>query len=170
LQKSLRIRAPTRADGLRSYDLARVSRSSLPDGYFHVVTRGVWDRPIYLDDVDRRRFVDRLRRCETKYDWICHVYCLMTTHYHLVVETSRRELSRGLQWLNGRYAHAFNKRHARYGHVFGERYSVRVIDDEQYLYDACSYVLLNPVKAGLCDRSDEWPWSYNRFEAPTQSP
>jgi REP element-mobilizing transposase RayT len=87
----------------------------------------------------------------------------MTTHYHLIVECSRASLSNGLHQLNGRHARAFNRRHGRYGHLFAERFSVRVIENEGYLFDACTYVILNPVKAQLCDYAEEWPWSYSRF-------
>ena len=86
----------------------------------------------------------------------------MTTHYHLVVEATRSALA-GLKALNGEYARAFNRRHGRHGHVFSERFSARAIESEEYLFEACSYVVLNPVKAGLCDRSEEWPWSFSRY-------
>ena len=61
------------------------------------------------------------------------------------------------------YATYFNRRHGRFGHVFAGRFSARVIENEQYLYDACAYVVLNPVKAGLCDKVEDWPWSYSSF-------
>lgn len=144
--------------------MGRVARSSLPDGFFHVVSRGVFGARIFLDDVDRTKFVARLWRCAETYRWVCQAFCLMSTHYHLVVESAPADLSRGLQQLNGRHALAFNHRHGRWGHLFAERYSVRLIESEEYLYEACSYVLLNPVKAGLCDRVEEWPWSYDRYE------
>lgn len=143
--------------------MGRVNRTSLPDGFFHIVSRAVCGAQIFVDDVDRRAFLRSLRHCETTYSWTRYAFCLMATHYHLVVEARREDLSKGLQQLNGRYARAFNQRHERYGHLFGERYSVRRIESEQYLLEACSYVLLNPVKARLCDRVEEWPWSYSRF-------
>jgi len=142
----------------------RVARSTLPDGLFHVIARGVYDTRIYRDEADRRWFLKLLRRSEHTHGWTCHAFCLMTTRYHLVLETTRLELSRGLHQLNGRYARGFNGRYSRYGHLFAERYFARSIEDEQYLYEACSYVLLNPVRARLCDRVEEWPWSYSRFE------
>lgn len=144
--------------------MSRVRRSTLPDGLFHVSSRGVPEMPIYLVDSDRSRFLGRLRAVETKHSWVCHAYCLMTTHYHLVVASTREALSEGLRELNGLHARDFNQRHGRFGHLFAERFSTRVIDSEEYLYDACSYVLLNPVRAGLCDRVEEWPWSYSRFD------
>ena len=83
----------------------------------------------------------------------------MTNHYHLIVGTALWRLSDGMQRLNGIYAQAFNRRHNRSGHLFGERYGSWVVRDEQHLLAACHYVLHNPVRAGLCERADEWPWT-----------
>jgi putative transposase len=146
----------------------KAPRSSLPpEGFFHVVARGVFRARIYLDDADRRGFVRLLERCIETYRWTCHAYCLMSTHYHLVVDAELHALSSGMQRLNGCHALGFNRRHRRYGALFAERFSSRVIESEEYLFDACAYVLLNPVKAGLCDRAEDWPWSYNRFDDPS---
>ena len=87
----------------------------------------------------------------------------MTTHYHLVVAAQRKDLSDGMQQLNGRHALAFNRRHKRYGALFAERFSVRVVEREEHLFEACAYAVLNPVKARLCDYAEQWPWSYSRY-------
>jgi REP element-mobilizing transposase RayT len=71
-----------------------------------------------------------------------------------------------MQWLNGVYAQRFNRRHARYGHLFAGRYGSRVIEGEEYLERACAYVLLNPVRAGLCGQAADWPWSGSRSGFP----
>jgi REP element-mobilizing transposase RayT len=86
----------------------------------------------------------------------------MGTHYHLVVEARRDALSAGLHRLHGQYAKDYNARRALFGHVFASRFSARVIERDEYLHDACTYVLENPVRAGLCDRIEQWPWSYGR--------
>jgi REP element-mobilizing transposase RayT len=143
--------------------VARILRSTLPDGFFHVSVRGVYGADVFRSSSDRRLFLQLLRSCETRHRWTCHAYCLMTTHYHLVIEAERAALSAGMQRLNSRYAAAFNRRYDRFGHLFAGRFSARGIADEAYLYDACSYVVLNPVKAGLCERVEDWPWSYSRF-------
>ena len=134
-------------------------RQDLPDGVFHVTTRGVAREPIFRDDEDRRLFLHLLAATGEGNSWRCHVHCLMGTHYHLIVEASVRSLSRGLHRLNGVYAQLFNRRHSRTGHLFGDRFAAFVIEDEDHLQAACEYVLHNPVRAGLCDRADEWPWS-----------
>ena len=135
----------------------------LPDGYFHVTSRSVCGQALFQADADRQAFVDTLWSSARTNGWTCHAYCLMTTHYHLVVETSRPPLSRGIHRLNGVYARAFNRRHGRFGHVFSERFSATPIVREEHLFEACAYVLLNPVKAGMCDRVEDWPWSFSRF-------
>ena len=100
-----------------------------------------------------------LGRVVATHEWRCHAFCLMTTHYHLIVETERSKLSRGMQVLNGRYAQLFNQRHDRDGHLFRARYAVYVIEDEVGLEASCLYVLENPVRAGLCEKPSDWHWS-----------
>jgi putative transposase len=143
--------------------MGRVNRTSLPDGYFHVYSRATYEPELYRDHRDRQEFLRLLASCEDLHGWTCHAFCLMSTHYHLVVEASREDLSKGVERLNGRYARAFNRRYGRFGHLFAERFATRVIAGEQYLFEVCSYVVLNPVKAGLCVRAEEWPWSYSRY-------
>jgi putative transposase len=89
-------------------------------------------------------------------------YCLMTTHYHLVVATPTPDLSRGMHYLNGLYAQRFNGRWDRFGHLFAERFWSRLIESEEYLGAACNYVFENPVRAGLCESASQWRWSGGR--------
>ncbi len=144
--------------------MPRVARSSLPDGFFHVFSRGIdGGLPLFADDCDRRFFLALLARCVDAYRWSFHAYALMSTHYHLVMETTRADLSAGLQQLNWRYADHVNDSYERFGHVFAGRFQARVIESEEYLYAACAYVMQNPVAAGLCDNPEDWPWSYSRY-------
>lgn len=145
--------------------MARVVRRDLPDGYFHVVTRGVDHWAIFRDDHDRRFFLNLFANATDRVRWNCHAVCLMTTHYHLVLESTRAGLSQGLHFLNGLYAQRFNLRHRRTGHLFGDRYSCRVIEDEDYLVEACRYVVNNPVRAGICKRPGEWPWAASSLQS-----
>lgn len=144
--------------------MTRIPRSDLPDGAYHVYCRGVAGGSCFVDDLDRGRFLTLARLCEQRHNWLIDALAVLSTHYHIVLESTGRKLSAGLHWLNGRYAREFNKRHGRFGHVFAERFQARVIESEEYLYDSCAYVFQNPVQAGLCDRSEDWPWSYCRFE------
>ncbi len=142
--------------------MARLLRTDLPDGYFHVTTRGVDGCPIFGDDTDRVRFLGLLREAVARYAWEVFAFCLMTNHYHLVVATIRANLSDGLHRLNGVYAQRFNRRHKRTGHLFGDRFASHVIDSEHHLAAACEYIVQNPVRAGLCEHTEDWPWSAMR--------
>jgi putative transposase len=97
-----------------------------------------------------------------RHDWHCHVFCLMTTHYHLVVETELWRLSDGMHRLNGTYALAFNRRHRRSGHLFGERFAAWIPRDDRHMRATCECVLQNPVRAGLAATAGDWPWAAAR--------
>jgi len=143
--------------------VARIPRSALPDGSFHVGTRGVGQMPIYRDDADRLVFLRLLALATARFEWTCHAFCLMSNHYHLVLDATRQTLSDGLQVLNGLYAQGFNGKYRRWGHVFGDRFWSRSIQEED-LERTCLYVMANPVRAGLCERMTDWPWSACRYE------
>jgi REP element-mobilizing transposase RayT len=87
----------------------------------------------------------------------------MGNHYHFILETSVARLSPGMHRLNGLYAQEFNERYARDGHLFGDRFGAEAIQDERHLENACRYTILNPVRAGLCARPVDWPWSWSRY-------
>ena len=118
---------------------------------------------IYHDDEDRLFFLRLFLRVVRECTWECYALCLMTNHFHLVVETERESLSDGMHWLNGTYALAFNRKYKRWGHLFGERFGSRVIEGEDSLERVCDYVVQNPVRAGMCQRAADWPWSGSRF-------
>jgi len=139
--------------------MPRRPRNLLQDGFFHVTARGVGGGSLFVDESDRCDFIAQLTTTATGFLWVCHAYCLMTTHYHLLLETTQESLSRGMHRLNGLYAQGFNVRHKRKGHLFEERFSAYVIVDERHLAAATQYILNNPVRAGLCPCADDWPWS-----------
>jgi putative transposase len=134
-------------------------RQNFPGAIQHVNTRGNDRQLIYLLEVDRFDFLIILAKVVKRYDWIVVAYCLMDNHYHLVVQTPERNLALGMQYLNGRYAMRFNRRHGRRNHLFGERYDERLVERDAHLLESIRYVLLNPVRAGICRRAGEWPWS-----------
>jgi len=139
--------------------MARGPRDIEP-GLFHVFTHSVWAADaLYRDDDDRLRFLRELARATAKSGWTCVAFCLMGTHYHLILDVARGALPKGMHALNFRYAAAFNRRHAMRGHVLGTRYNAFRILGEASLLSRFKYVALNPVEAGLCARPEDWPWS-----------
>ena len=138
--------------------MPRKPREIMPGGIYHVYARGNNRRQIFMDDKDRRTYLLILGDVASEFGWVRLGHCLMKNHIHLLLETPDENLSQGMQRLQLRYTKRFNKRHERTGHLFGERFgSVRISSDEQ-LVVATNYVASNPVKAGMCDSSDAWPW------------
>jgi REP element-mobilizing transposase RayT len=128
-------------------------------GIGHVYARGNNHGAIFADDDDRRRYLAILGSVVEARRWRCLGYCLMSNHVHLLVETPRANLGAGIGQAHGLYARSFNLRHGRKNHLFGSRYGVTPIRTEQHLWFAAAYVALNPVKARICCRLDDWPWS-----------
>jgi REP element-mobilizing transposase RayT len=139
--------------------MARKPRQEIAGGVHHVYARGNDRCAVYRDDADRQAYLALLGTVVVSRGWRCLAYCQMTNHVHLLLETPRANLGRGMHQLHGEYARRFNKRHGRSGHLFGGRFgSVHVGGDAQ-LWAAAAYVAVNPVDAGLCRRPEDWPWS-----------
>jgi len=140
----------------------RLPRPQITGGIYHLGTRGVRRTTIYPNPGDYELFGLIFGRVVERFDWRCHTFCLMPNHYHLVVETPAANLSAGMQRLNGLYAQWFNDLYGLSGHVFERRFYSRVVDSNYYLYRLARYIVLNPVRAGLCAEPSEWRWSSYR--------
>ncbi len=144
---------------LRLLVMARQLRVEFEGALYHVTARGNARQAIYRDDRDRARFLDLLAREIAQQQWRCYAYCLMANHYHLLLETPEPNLSQGMQRLNGAYTQGSNRRHGRVGHVLQGRFKSILVEKESYLLELCRYIVLNPVRARLVAKADEWPWS-----------
>jgi REP element-mobilizing transposase RayT len=127
-----------------------------------VTARGNRRQQIFSDDHDRARFVELLAEVVAQTGWRCHGFCLMPNHYHLLVETPEPNLSVGMYRLNGLYAQWFNRRHEVDGHLFQRRFHSVLVESNWHLVELCRYIVLNPVRAGLCAHPREWRWSSYR--------
>lgn len=145
--------------------MARPLRLEFVGGLYHLTSRGDGREAVFLSDGDREDFLKVLGRVVDRYGWICHGYCLMGNHYHLLVETPEANLSRGMRQLNGVYTQRFNYRHHRVGHVFQGRFKSIIVDREGYLLELCRYVVLNPVRAKMVEKPEDWPYSSYRATA-----
>ena len=142
--------------------MARPLRIEFAGALYHVTSRGNRHETIYEDDEDRQTFLNTLAEVVKRFNWLCHAYCLMTNHYHLVVETPDANLSKGMRQLNGVFTQATNRRHTRTGHLFQGRFKGILVDKESYLLELIRYVVLNPVRARMVENPDDWPWSSYR--------
>jgi REP element-mobilizing transposase RayT len=139
--------------------MARPLRIEYPGAIYHVTTRGNGSNKIFSDDQDREIFLSILGTVVTRYNWLCHAYCLMDNHYHLMIETPDANLSIGMRQMNGMYTQRYNRRHDNSGHIFQGRFKAILVQKENYLRELCRYVVLNPVRVGLAEKPEAWEWS-----------
>jgi REP element-mobilizing transposase RayT len=139
--------------------MARPLRLEFPGALYHVTARGNERKPIYRDEWDRRRFLERLARVARTYRLRLHAYVLMRNHYHLLVETREANLARAMRQLNGVYTQDFNRRHRRAGHLFQGRYKALLVEKDSYLLELSRYIHLNPVRVGEVAQPWAFPWS-----------
>ncbi len=139
--------------------MARPLRIEFAGALYHVTSRGNAREPIFTGDDDRRSFLGILGQAVARHRWLCHAYCLMPNHYHLLVQTLEANLSRGMRQVNGVYTQRFNKANQRVGHVFQGRFGAVLVERDTHLLELARYVVLNPVRAGLAARPEDYRWS-----------
>lgn len=139
--------------------MARPLRIEYDGALYHVTSRGNERKAIFKDDGDRELFLTTLWQVSERFHWLCHAYCLMDNHYHLVIETPDGNLSKGMRQLNGVYTQAFNRRHHRVGHLFQGRFKGILVQKESHYLEVCRYVVLNPVRAKVVKHPRESAWS-----------
>lgn len=139
--------------------MARPLRIEYPEAVYHVTSRGNARNKIFSNDQDREIFLSSLGAVVKRYNWLCHAYCLMDNHYHIMVETPKANLSVGMRQLNGVYTQRYNRRHHKTGHLFEGRFKAILVQKDNYLLELCRYVVLNPVRAGVVEKPEAWRWS-----------
>ncbi len=145
--------------------MARRLRIEFAGALYHLTSRGDRREDIFLDDVDRVMFLEVLAEVCERFRWACHAYCLMSNHYHQVIETRESTLSQGMRQLNGVVTQRSNRRHHHAGHVFQGRYKAILVQKETYLLELARYVVLNPVCTGMVRSARDWAWSSYRATA-----
>jgi putative transposase len=139
--------------------MPRTARVVAPNATYHITALGTGGEAVFRTNRDAYHFYALLELVISRYRWSCIAYCLMTTHYHLVVQTPETNLDRGMHRLNACYAQAFNRRYRRRGHLFAERFYSGLVTSDGHMLQVLRYVAMNPVEAGLCASPREWPWS-----------
>ena len=139
--------------------MARPLRIEFAGALYHVTSRGNGREDIYLDDSDRELFMVVLGEACGLFNWTVHAWCLMSNHYHLLVETPDSNLSRGMRYLNGVYTQRFNRTHSHVGHLFQGRFKAILVEKEAHMLELARYVVLNPVRAGMVESAEQWSWS-----------
>lgn len=139
--------------------MARPIRLEFAGATYHVTSRGEGGEDVFRDDADRQQFLDVLSEVVTRFGWICHAYCLMNNHYHVLIETPEGNLARGMRQLNGVYTQRFNVRHGCSGNLFQGRYKAILIERDKHLLELARHVVLNPLRLKAVRSLSRYPWS-----------
>ena len=150
--------------------MARPLRIQYEGALYHITSRGNARQSIFRDNEDRLLFLDTLKRVADRFHWLCHAYCLMDNHYHLVIETPDGNLAKGMRQLNGVYTQGYNRRHHHTGHLFQGRYKAILVEKESHFLEVCRYVVLNPVRTKVVKEPGRWKWSSYRATAGIEGP
>ena len=142
--------------------MSRPLRLEFKGALYHVTSRGDRREPIVGDDTDRRAWLAVLEQGLERFEATAFAYCLMGNHYHVVVQTHRPNLSRLMRHVNGVYTQTYNRRHGVVGHLFQGRFKAILVEEESYFLEVCRYVDLNPVRANMVKRPQDWAWSSYR--------
>lgn len=150
--------------------MARAKRIVYEGAIYHVMARGNRRCRIFGDEFDRLRFLEILGEAQQRYAIRWRAFSLMTSHYHAAAQTTAANLSEAMRYVNGQFARAWNRRRRTRGHVFGERFVSKPIEDDRYAITALKYIIWNPVEGGYVKRPDEWVWSSHRATAGLAMP
>jgi putative transposase len=142
--------------------MARPVRIEYEGAFYHVTSRGNERGKIFFTERDYERMKDYLKEAQDKYGYLLHSYILMTNHYHLIVETPRSNLHEIMHYINSSYTTYINRKRTRAGHLFQGRYKAILIDKDTYLLELSRYLHLNPVRAGMAAKPEEYPHSSYR--------
>jgi len=139
--------------------MARPLRVVFEGALYHVINRGNEKNNIFRDERDYRVFLKLLRETVIEHKWICYGYCLMGNHYHILIETPRANISKGMKKINAQFTQYFNFRYKRTGHLFQGRFKSNLVEKNSYLLELFRYIVMNPIRAGLCKKPNEYQWS-----------
>ena len=139
--------------------MARQLRINYPGAFYHITSRGNERKAVFKSKRDREKFLEYLETATLRYDAVVHVYCLMDNHYHLLLETPSGNLPQIMHHINGAYTTYFNVKRGRSGHLFQGRYKAILVDADEYAKELSRYIHLNPVRAKMVERPEEYKWS-----------
>jgi len=142
--------------------MARPLRIAYPGAFYHVTSRGNEQKDVFKSQRDREKFLEYLASATERYGAVIHVYCLMSNHYHLLLETPAGNLSQIMRHINGAYTTYFNIKRKRSGHLFQGRFKAILVEADEYATELSRYIHLNPVRTGMAERPEDYRWSSYR--------
>jgi REP element-mobilizing transposase RayT len=143
--------------------MARPLRIEYPGAYYHVTSRGNEQKDVFKSQRDREKFLTYLESAVIRYGAAIHAWCLMSNHYHLLMETPSGNLSQIMRHINGAYTTYFNIKRKRAGHLFQGRYKAILVEADEYATELSRYIHLNPVRVGMVAKPEDYQWSSYRY-------
>lgn len=151
--------------------MARALRIKFPGAFYHVTSRGNERKDVFKSKRDREKFLEYLESSNERYNAVIHAFCLMDNHYHLLLETPSGNLPQVMRHINGAYTTYFNFKRARRGHLFQGRYKAILVEKDEYAKELSRYIHLNPVRAKLSEKPEDYFWSsYNFYIGRVKAP
>ena len=150
--------------------MARPLRITYPGAFYHITSRGNEQKNVFKNRRDRKKFFEYLNSATQRYNAVIHAFCLMSNHYHLLIETPAGNLPQIMQHINGAYTTYFNVRRGRAGHLFQGRYKAILVEKDEYAKELSRYIHLNPVRAEMVKAPEEYEWSSYRFYIGREKP
>lgn len=141
--------------------MARTARVRCESRIYHVIIRGINKQDIFLDSIDKRKFLKELEKNKNTYKYDIFAYCLMDNHVHLLLKDNEEKLDKIMQSITISYVSYFNKKYDRVGHLFQNRFISKCINDEKYLLTVQKYIHQNPQIAGI-EKANKYMWSSYR--------
>ena len=140
----------------------RKERIWYPGATYHAMARGIRRMEIFQDDTDYQVFLILLKKMMEKHACYVHAYCLMTNHFHLLIETGEEEIGKTVKGITSCYAAYYNQKYGYHGHVFEGRFKSCLVKDDSYFLQTSRYIHMNPVKARITEHPEDYPWSSYR--------
>lgn len=142
--------------------MPRYARQTSGSKVYHIMLRGIDRMSIFLDYEDMKRFIETIDKMKKNGEYELYAYCLMGNHVHLLIKEGRDSIQRCMKRIGVSYAYYYNRKYDRVGHLFQDRFRSENIEDNNYLLAAARYIHRNPVKAGMVNRAEDYPWSSYR--------
>lgn len=142
--------------------MSRRKRVWYPGATYHIIGRGNYRQPICRDEEDNEIFSVMIMNTMEKYAFKVHAYCLMSNHYHFLIETNEVEIWHIMKKLNQSFACYFNQKYDLIGHLFQGRYKAFLVRDDDYFLQTSRYIHMNPVKAQVVQHPEDYEWSSYR--------
>ncbi len=150
--------------------MARPLRIEYPHAFYHVTTRGNEKKDIFKSRRDREKFLGYLQSATERYGAVIHAYCLMSNHYHLILETPQGNLSQIMKHINSAYTTYYNIKRKRVGHLLQGRYKAIVVEADAYATELSRYLHLNPIRAGIVKKPEDYQWMSYRYYTKDTAP